>query len=285
MPEETRPEPSLPIVGSEQSIEEEPRELAAKDAKELNAEQIRRRAREVARRRMRVRPRGAAIGAPAEIAERAEERSGDPTPVRTSAAIASAEQSAAKKETVAAELISATSLHSSDAIAKSTAAVRKTTDDETVHDAVGSPEALPEETEEIKPTVTNEIGTGGSVPEAVAQAATERPAPWEIERKLKLAMGPQPTMRDVLARWRGALWEALHGRWSEAGWEFARGVFHLLTQAATWRRVGKAVLHVLARFIPGREPYVLRRSREIRELFQFLHEEPKKPGTWSNCPK
>ena len=275
MPEETRPEPSLPIVGFEQSIEEEPRELAAKDANELNAEQIRRRPREPGK-RMRVRPRGAAIGAPAEISTRVR-KLGPPE--------ARAEQSAAKKETVAAELTGAASLHSSEAITKSTAAVRETSDDETVHDAVGSPEALPEESEEIKQTVTDEIGTSGSVPEAVAQASTERPAPWEIERKLKLAMGPQPTTRDVLARWRDALWEALHGRWSEAGWEFARGAFHLLTQAATWRRVGKAVLHVLARFIPGREPYVLRRSREIRELFQFLHEEPKKPGTWSNCPK
>src|SRR5215510_10736815 len=255
MPEETRPEPSsaVAVVQIEETIKEgSPRELAAQAAKEVTVEQTRRRTREAAG-RARARPTGAPIaGRPSEIAKRAEKQSGGPTPVRTGAAIASppAEQSAEKEKAIARQIISAASLHSSETIAKLTAAVRETT--ETVDDAMGSPEALPEET---------------------VQASTERPAPWEIERKLELAGGLQPTTEHAFARWRDALWEAVHGRWSEAGWEFGRGVFHLLTQAATWRRVGKAVLNVLARFIPGSESKILRRSREIKELFRELHEE------------
>jgi len=297
MPEETKPEPSSPGVAFEpidsppfqtrESSEEEPlRKLAAQTAKEQLTVERKGRAR-VAARRVRARPKGASIASPpSEIGKGAEERSSGPAP-------ASAEQDAANKETVAGA-----SLHSSDAIAKSTAAVWEITADE----AVGSPEALPEESEEIKRTVTNEIV--GRVPvvrwtyrsaklpaeilkilsaenrglsrlpsrDAVTHEAisTERPAPWEIERKLQLEAGLQPTTEHAFAKWRDALWEAVHGRWSEAGW---------------WRRVGKAVLNFLARFVPGHEGKILRRSREIRELFSFLHKEPKKPGTWSNCPK
>jgi len=291
MPEETRPEPSSPAVAVEQtdsppfqtreSSEEKPsHKLAAQTVKEQLTVERKGRAREA--RRVRARPKGASIsGPPSEIA-------------------ASAAQSAAKKETVAAQLISDASVHSSDAIAKSTAAVWEIAADE----AVGSPEALPEESEEIRRTVTNEIV--GRVPvvrwtyrsaklpaeilkilsaenrglsrlpsrDAVTHEAisTERPAPWEIERKLQLETGLQPTTEHAFAKWRDALWEAVHGRWSEAGW---------------WRRVRKAVLNFLTRFVPGHEGPILRRSREIRELFSFLHEheEPKKPGTWSNCPK
>jgi hypothetical protein len=265
MPEETKPEPSSPVVAvdqNEESIKEgPPRELATRAAKEVTVAQTRRRTREAAG-RARARPMGAPIaGPPLEIAKRGEKQSGGLTPVRTSGASASppAEQSAEKEKAIAPKIISATP-HSADAIAKLPAAVREITTDE----AVGSPEALPEES---------------------VQASTERPAPWEIERKLQLEPGLQSTTEHAFARWRNALWEAVHGGWSEAGWEFASGVFHVLTQAATWRRVGKAVLNFLARFVPGHEGPILRRHREIKELFSFLHEEPKKPGTWSNCPK
>jgi len=272
MPEETKPEPSLPAVAFEQidsafqsreSSEEKPsRKLAAQTAKEQLTVERKGRAR-VAARRVRARPTGASIsGPPSEIAKRAEERSGGPAPVRTSGAIASppAAQGAGKEKAIAPGIISAAPRHSADAIAKLPAAVREITTDE----AVGSPEALPEE---------------------AVQALIERPGPWEIERKLQLETGLQPTTEHAVAKWRDALWEAVHGRWSDAGWEFARGVFLLLTKAATWRRVGKAVLNFLSRFVPGHEGPILRRHREIKELFSFLHEEPKKPGTWSNCPK
>jgi hypothetical protein len=304
MPEHTRPESSSPGPALDQSGEgtrEEPsRELAGQSAKEKLTVEQKGRAR-VPAKRVRARPRGASIARPpSEIAKRAEERSAGPAPVPTSAEIASAEQSTARKQTVAAEIISATPPHSADAIAKLPAAVREITADE----VVGSPEALPEESEEIKQTVTNEIVSrvpvvrwtyrSAKLPsemlktlsaenrglsrlpsrDAVTHEAipTERPAPWEIERKLQLEKGLQPTTEHAFARWRDALWEAVQGRLADAGW---------------WRRVGRAVLNFLARFIPDREDPILRRSREIRELFRFLHEheEPQKPGTWSNCPK
>ncbi len=279
MPEERRPGLSSagvafeqidsPPIQSRESTEEEPRrEVASQAAKEqLTVETSRRRARKAAR-PLRARPMGAPIGGPAsEIVEHAEEESDGPTAVRTSAEIAprpvrklgpreaSAEQSAARKETVATEIVSPAWLRSPDAISSPVPVTR-------------AAYAVAKVPAEIRGTVS---------------AESSSPAPWELE--LRARNSPQRTTELTVATWRDALWEALHGRWSEAGWEFARGVFHLFTQAATWRRVGKAVLNFLARFIPGREPEVLRRSREIKELFRNCHEEPKQPGTWSNCAR
>ena len=144
--------------------------------------------------------------------------------------------------------------------------IRKTAPRESTN-SVHSPEAL------VEPSKPGPVA---------AQATIEDVPRWEIERRMQLSGAltrESPAIEQKIASWCITVGSLVRGPLRDAIWEF----YERMTEAATWWRIIKRVLHFLARFIPGREPEPTKLQKAIKECFSFLHEPP--PSEPNRQPK